>query len=217
MWTPVFSTTRILPASQLCFLTNSRLHPHLIPTPTLTSPGLVGGTHTPQSASQTFLCIPALDCRLTLTWALKPRAGLCAQPWSLHCTPTFSSALNFTVCSSPLPSPQGTLFCTPRTHSLPMPGACHLAPPHESLSCLGVARPLLLQKYSPLSLFPVSPLVVTPLPLPRPWHTLPSVALDPSMGCKKLVQTSPDQRPKVILLGSRWSSKADILLKVRSI
>lgn len=101
------------------------------------------------------------------------RAGLCAQPWSLHCTPTFSSALNFTVCSSPLPSPQGTLFCTPRTHSLPLPGACHLAPPHESLSCLGVARPLLLQKYSPLSLFPVSPLVVTPFPRPRPWHTLP--------------------------------------------
>lgn len=202
MWTPVFSTIRIFPAFQLCFLTNSRLHPHLIPTPILTSPGLVGGTHTPQSAGQTFLCIPGSRLQTDLDLGSQThRTGLCAQPWSLHCTATFSSAPNFTVCSSPFPSPQSTLFCTPRTHSPPMPGACHLAPPHETFSCLGVPTPLLLQKYSPPRLFPVSPLV-TPFPLPRPCLILPSVALNPSMGCKKLVQTSasPDQRAKVILL-----------------
>lgn len=172
MWTPVFSTIPILPASQLCFLTNSRLHPH----PILTSPGLVGGTHTPQSAGQTFLCIPGSRLQADLDL-------LCAQPWSLHCTPTFSSALNFTVCSSPLPSPQSTLFCTSRTHSLPMPGACHLASPHETFSCLGVPTPLLLHRYSPPRLFPVSPLV-TPFPLPRPWLILPSVALNLPWGAR---------------------------------
>lgn len=179
-----------LPASQLCFFTNSRLHPHLIPTPTLTSPGLVGGTHTLQSAGQTFLCILALDCRLTLTWALKP-TELGSVPSPGVCTAPQHSAQPPTSLCALAPSPFLKAHCfAPRTHSLPMPGACHLAPPHESLSCLGVPRPLLLQRYSPPRLFLVSPLEVIPFPLPRPWLTVPSVALDSSMGCKKLVQTS---------------------------
>lgn len=122
-----------LPASQLCFFTNSRLHPHLIPTPTLTSPGLVGGTHTPQSAGQTFLCIPALACRLTLTWALKPtELGSVPSP-GVSTAPQHSAQPPTSLCAL-APSP---FLKAPRTHSLPMPGACHLAPPQESLSCLG--------------------------------------------------------------------------------
>lgn len=110
MWTPVFSTTRILPASQLCFLTNSRLHPHLIPTPTLTSPGLIGGTHTSQSAGQTFLCIPALDCRLTLTWALKPtELGSVLSP-GVSTAPQHSAQPSTSLCAL-VPSPLLKAHC----------------------------------------------------------------------------------------------------------
>lgn len=167
--------------------TNPNPQPHLTPTPIRTSPSVVQHSHAIVTWPDTF-CIPALDLRLTSTWALKS-------------TIVPNSRVSTAPQNSAQPPPSPFHRCAPAAHQ-------HTQNPLGSSPCIfflsggpessAIGRTSFAEIFTPKAA-PGSPSCGHSFPPAQALAHVTFCGPGPFHGWKKLVQTPacPDQRPKL--------------------